>query len=78
MAKIGMSLSTENMIELVKDLIKGTEFEKKYLGYMEECNIQHCPPHGIVGFSWYNKFMKQNKDKLQRGRCRPWDINWYS
>lgn len=78
MAEIGQSLSRENVIELVNDLIKNTEFEQKYLAYLEECNQQHLTSNGIIGHSWYNKFMKSNKQILHCGRCRPRDINRYT
>jgi hypothetical protein len=78
MSQIGMSLSRVNVVELVNDMIKDTDFERKFIAYKTECKLDHKDGQHVVGISQYNKFMRHNKHTLKRGQCKPHNINWYS
>jgi hypothetical protein len=62
MPQIAMSMNCANVIDIVNDMIQGTDFEKSFLNTKKR----------------YNKFMKRHKATLKRGCCKSRDINWYN
>jgi hypothetical protein len=77
MAKIGMALNRENVIDLTSELIQGTEFEKKFKDFKKVRYIDGKRTNGEkfqVGKTWYNGFMLRNKEALRRGKCKVRDI----
>jgi hypothetical protein len=78
MAQIGVSLSGENVMELVNNLIEDTDFATKYLTYKKDCNHVHLDGQKSFGVSWYRRFIMRNKHALCRARCKPRNIIRFS
>jgi hypothetical protein len=71
MAEIGMALNQDNVLGLVEDLIEDTTYATKLEEFKKKRNLKtRGGGRTIVGVRWYKSFMKQNKDKLKRARCK--------
>jgi hypothetical protein len=71
MATIGIALNKKNVLELVTELIAGTEASKKLEEFKKKRNLPTRDGETIVvGQRWYESFIKRNKDVLKRGRCK--------
>jgi hypothetical protein len=71
MAKLGMALNRENVVELATDLIQETETAAKLVDFKEKRKLEaKVGEKVVIGTSWYKAFMKRNKDLLKRARCK--------
>jgi hypothetical protein len=71
MAKIGMALARDNVVELVTDLIQETDTAKKLVAFKEKRSLETTVGEKVlVGKAWYKAFMKRNKERLKRARCK--------
>jgi hypothetical protein len=74
LAKIGEAQSKEGVIGLMSEMIAGTEYEKRLLDFKNKRKIAINNENQVLGKAWYNGFMKRNKEKLKRGKCKIKDI----
>jgi hypothetical protein len=71
MAEIGMALNRDNVLGLVGDLIADTEYATKLEQFKKKRKLKTREGgRTIVGVRWYKSFMKRNKDKIKRARCK--------
>jgi hypothetical protein len=71
MAKIGMALTRDNVVELVTDLIQEPDTAKKRVAFKEKRSLEATVGEKVlVVTARYKAFMKRNKERLKRARCK--------
>jgi hypothetical protein len=63
-------MTKTTIMELVDDMIRGTDYEKRFLEYCKVRKIVKGAEGGIVGKPWYRNFMKRQEEELVRGKVR--------
>jgi hypothetical protein len=75
MAKIGETLTEENVIALATELIEGTEHATQLEEFKKKTNLEATGTDGetTLGVCWYKNFMARNKGALKQGKCKAKD-----
>ena len=74
LAKIGQPLIKTAVIELGLSLMEGTTLKEEIIQWKKDCK---CWKEGqdILGSSWYQNFMQQNKNHITRSKANFRDVN---
>lgn len=72
MATIRQCLNSAQGLQLVNDLIKGTEYEEKLVKFKSKFSNNVLP---IVGLSYWNGFMRRNGDRIVSKTGKKSDLN---
>jgi hypothetical protein len=71
MARVGMALTKNNVIELATDLISGTDASVCLEDFKQKRNLTTRDGEKIVvGRQWYNGFIQRNREQLKIGKCK--------
>jgi hypothetical protein len=72
----GSALKPPEVIRFTNSLIQGTPTQKKLISWKRKSNIKGTDAElGRVGLSYFNNFMKRNKEKLRSKRGKRFELN---